>query len=108
MDVKAGDEVAIETGYGYRAYEPATVERVTPTGRIVVRQKGYTSTQTFDANGRIIGGGRYERRALVVMTDLIREVIERRRIEMMLGSVKWGTQPIEKLRQIAAILEADA
>lgn len=100
--LKPGDEVIVSS----RHYEDIRlVERITPTGRIVVNVGGM-STREFNADGWQRGGDSYGRSHIVEPTQERRDKIEQRTLVERLGRVKWGELPLETLRTIIAALNA--
>lgn len=98
-EYRVGDEAIMEAA---GLYKPVRIVRITPTGRVVVRAG--TAEWTFAKDGFELGAkGRPA--FLRPMTDEAREDIERRELALALNGIKWSTQPIEKLRQVLAILE---
>lgn len=100
-ELKIGDEVAINCGnYGYSDYKISTIEKITPTGRIVVGKS------TFDHTGYTIGGygGRDN---LEQITDDIINFIKRKSLYNKLKNVQWNKLTLEKMESVAKILELE-
>lgn len=100
-ELKAGDEVAICFGSLSKRYEIATVEKVTPTGRIKVRGDYYNT------NGYQIGGS-YNAPSIEVVTEEIRGGMAHRnllhKLEKVLEAEPLKRRSLETLRAVAAAL----
>ena len=103
--LKPGDRVAINaSNYARSDYTVAKVERVTPSGQVVM-----VDGRRFDARGREIGSGLkyYDRARLCPLTEDVRAEIRReaaiariwRRME------KWEQLPADALEAIEAVLD---
>lgn len=115
-DLKPGDEVAINHGrYGGTDWRIHTVSRLTKGGNIVVRfgtfADGSANERIFYPNGSERGGDKYHWLSLDRLTDGLRQKIadiqERERLSQLVRRVKLDTVPLDKLRQIAAILQGE-
>jgi len=109
-EVKAGDEVGWERGYGpQRDRRIVTVERTTPT-QIIVRP--YAGEIRFSRKlGREIGADRYFATRLFELTPenrtQVAEQMERQRCLHALAVVKWDTLPTETLRAVVERITTD-
>jgi hypothetical protein len=94
-NLKAGDEVAVRTGYGYPVYEVSEVDRVTPT-QIVVGHWRYRKS-----DGCAIGHGGYSCHHLEFPSQEIRDAVERKELVHSLENTKWSKLPLDKLRELS-------
>lgn len=102
-EYKPGDKVAIDKGGSYQGYQVGTVERITPSGQIVVNLGGMSSAR-FDKDGREIGNRGTWRWRIVPLTAEIQDKIDSQRIASKLSIVNWSKMPVEKLRIIERLL----
>ena len=104
--LRPGDEVVIDHGrYGAHNYEVHKVDKVTPSGRIVIGDR------TFNPNGWERGGHQYHMLVIQEATPELRqrviELKERAAILATIRRVNWHALPTAQLRAIAAILEQE-
>lgn len=106
MDItyKPGDKVAIDKGGSYQGYQVGTVERITPSGQIVVNLGGMSSAR-FDKDGREVGSRGTWRWRIVPLTAEIQDKIDTQRIASKLGILNWSKVSVDKLRAIESILD---
>lgn len=100
---KAGDEVAIVSGYGNK-YRLTNIDRVTPSGRMFTK-----CDRVFNPDGWARGSSGYHRSRLEQVTPKIREIASRQRLLSKLYGIerKLASLPIEALELIAGIIEAN-
>lgn len=97
-DLRVGDEVAwFNYNFGHEIHK---VERITPTGRIVVENI------TFDYTGEELGSSNnwYKPRYLTEITDEIRNEIKRNELVKTIKLVRWNEVDVLKLEKIINIL----
>lgn len=99
-DLKAGDEVAIEHGYSNISYRIVKIEKVTPSGQIVVQ-----SGLRFSSDGVELGANKFRRDRLYPITDKIRASIQRDSDISYIQRVHWKTVNNDQLTRIVAILK---
>jgi hypothetical protein len=104
MQFEVGQEVAIRSGYGYRSYEIATVERITPGGQVIVKAASGRESR-FSSNGRLYGGSA-DSVWLVELTPAIREQARRQALLKSLEAVKWSSLDTPTLERVVAALNA--
>jgi hypothetical protein len=98
MQFEVGQEVAIRSGYGYPRYQSGVVERVTPSGQVIL-----VGGRRFRANGVEFTASSY-REKIEPMTPQIVERIRRGVLVDRLRSVEWQDLPLETLEAVAAAL----
>lgn len=100
--LKVGDEVAVDGGGAFSVSSISAVERITPSGQILL-----AAGTRFTPQGREIGSsGRYSR-WLREPTDEVREEVRRADLVASLRSplYRWEDLPTETLERIKAALE---
>lgn len=105
--LKEGDEVAVvTTTYGTRhSVEYNTVEKITPTGRIVVMLKKGVR-KTFRPDGCEMGRDVGWSTRLEPRSQDLSDWMERTNALRIIGGATWKDLPLEKLRQVRQILES--
>lgn len=100
-NLKAGDEVAIKNGDYYGGTSIQRVDRLTPSGRIVI------SKRTFEAAGYERGGHSFSwgRAKLLEPTQEVRDKIDAERLAEEFRAKNWREVPVAKLREVAAMLK---
>lgn len=102
--LKPGDEVAIDCSkYGTDRYRLGKVERVTPSGQIVL-----VGGERFDATGHRIGGNDpYHRPTLCATTDKVRDWLKRQELHRLFSVLeRCSDLPTATLEAIKAALKA--
>lgn len=96
-NLKAGDEVAIDSGFN--GYELLKVDRLTSTQILC-------GTRRFRRDsGRMVGGSGYSVPYLKEVTPSVRERIERNRILTKLHYMKWDKLDTNQLRRVIEATE---
>lgn len=98
LDVKPGDEIYIPDCSMYGPGRIATVDRLTPSGRIIV------GGQTFDPDGTERGQAGWRPVRICLPTDELREKIRRHDLLNKLKGVVWDIQPLAVLEQVWALI----
>jgi hypothetical protein len=99
LELKAGDEAIVRGSYGQ--LELVRVERVTPTGQIVL----VGSSSRYYPDGREVGARISNRSTLIEATPENRKEAQRQVNVRIIKAVKWDKVEAEKLVQIVAILQ---
>jgi hypothetical protein len=102
--LKAGDEVAVMLQHDPPVIR--AVERVTPSGRILVRT--FRALDTFNPDGRERSAGRsYYRKRIEPVTPELRDRAERAVLTRRIDRVAWHLVPLATLRAVVAALDAE-
>jgi hypothetical protein len=97
-DLKAGDHVAYQGDHSSN-WHIAVVKKRTPTGRIV------TENRTFDTKGHSTGSSGFGSHIIIYpVTQEIRDSISHRVLCHKLRHFNWYKLPLEKLREIIALV----
>jgi hypothetical protein len=94
-----GDEVIVQENGSDRL---ASVHQRLPTGGVLVAWDG--GTREFDFDGRLRTTGTYTSTYLVEPTPYRKGMIEKQQLARYLAEQQWHHLPIDKLRQIAALV----
>jgi len=101
-EVKVGDKIAVEYGqYGTGNYRIDKVDKITPTGRIVIENR------TYDPEGQEMGKSNSYSRSYKLY-PITQKVIDFIRTEKLLYEIKntnWNTLNLEQLEAISKILQ---
>lgn len=97
--VKAGDELALESGWTEYHYKLVTVDHVTPTGLIVLRDGSVFNKRGIERSTEV------HRRKLCLVTDDIREKAQRQRDMAIIQRVNWQKLPTKTLHEVAELLQ---
>lgn len=98
-EIKVGDELAFGSSGWAATYKIHKVERITPSGRIVCGR--YTLNPDLTIRGSRNAWGPY--RAEVV-TQEIRDEIEKQDILSVIGATNWQMLDLEHLRKVKGVL----
>jgi hypothetical protein len=105
-EIKVGDELAFNVGYGKGVWDILKVSKITKTGRIVCGTGEGESQYTLDPDLRVRGrhsySGPYRGEPV---TDEIREQVFRQSAVSRLYNRQWSAFTTDQLRRIVAILD---
>lgn len=101
--LRPGDTVAVYGGLGGRDLWLAKVDRLTPSGRIVIRRNGQDTI--YNPDGWERGGQEHYRENLVEPTTEIREKIEFKRLCGFFRYTSPEKLTLDQLRRIDAIIK---
>lgn len=103
--LKPGDEVFYRYwNYGWGPYSLEAVEKVTPTGRIVLR-----NGLTFNPDGRERTSNRHSHMLEQATPELREKVVHDQRKRLLVGNlagVTWSSLPLETLERITELVES--
>jgi hypothetical protein len=102
-NLKPGDIVLVDTGYGMSKYEARSVVKITTTGKIRL-----SNDKLFRPDGIECGTPGWHNDRLVMPTRELRELIEARGIASELTYVNFYKLDLDQLRAIWAIVEGKA
>lgn len=95
--IKVGDKLAFRVDYG-SGWEIQTVERITPSGRIV------TLSYTMDPNLKIRGNTGWGPHQGEPVTDELQQQIKRKTNRTKLREIRWQNQSDEMIEQVLKLV----